>query len=35
MTYQQLAIDRFRAVEHGRSVVVPTTSAVSAVIAPD
>lgn len=35
MTYQQLAIDRFRAVEHGRSVVVPTTSGVSAVIAPD
>lgn len=35
MTFQQLAIDRVRAVEHGRSVVVPTTSGVSAVIAPD
>lgn len=35
MTYQQLAIDRFRAVEHGRSVVVPTTSGVSAIIWPD
>ena len=35
MTYQQLAIDRFRAIEHGRSVVVATTSGVSAVIRPD
>ena len=35
MTYQQLAIDRFRAVEHSRSVVVPTTSGVSAIITPD
>ena len=35
MTYQQLAIDRFRAVEHSRSVVVPTTSGVSAVVMPD
>ena len=35
MTFQQLAIDRVRSVEHGRSVVVPTTSGVSAVIAPD
>ncbi|WP_148575347.1 apolipoprotein N-acyltransferase [Nocardioides caldifontis] len=35
MTHQQLAIDRFRAVEHSRSVVVPTTSGVSAIINPD
>ncbi|MEW1551094.1 apolipoprotein N-acyltransferase [Streptomyces tsukubensis] len=35
MTYQQLAMDRVRAVEHGRSVVVPVTSGVSAVIMPD
>lgn len=35
MTFQQLAVDRVRAVEHSRSVVVPTTSGVSAVIAPD
>ena len=35
MTYQQLAIDRFRAVEHSRSVVVPTTSGVSAIITSD
>ncbi|MFC7307836.1 apolipoprotein N-acyltransferase [Streptomyces monticola] len=35
MTYQQLAMDRVRAVEHGRSVVVPVTSGVSAVIRPD
>lgn len=34
MTYQQLAIDRFRAVEHGRAVVVSTTSGVSAIIGP-
>ncbi|MGW6456204.1 apolipoprotein N-acyltransferase [Streptomyces sp. NPDC055078] len=35
MTYQQLAMDRVRAVEHSRSVVVPVTSGVSAVIMPD
>ncbi|MGA4843536.1 apolipoprotein N-acyltransferase [Streptomyces sp. G45] len=35
MTYQQLAIDRVRAVEHGRAVLVPVTSGVSAVIRPD
>lgn len=35
MTYQQLAIDRVRAVEHGRAVVVATTSGVSAIIQPD
>ncbi len=35
MTYQQLAMDRVRAIEHGRSVVVATTSGVSAIIRPD
>ncbi|WP_407697966.1 apolipoprotein N-acyltransferase [Streptomyces apocyni] len=35
MTYQQLAMDRVRAVEHGRPVLVPVTSGVSAVITPD
>jgi apolipoprotein N-acyltransferase len=35
MTYQQLAMDRVRAVEHGRSVVVAATSGVSAIIRPD
>lgn len=35
MTYQQLAIDRVRAVELGRSTLVPTTSGVSAVVMPD
>ncbi|MFF0398835.1 apolipoprotein N-acyltransferase [Streptomyces sp. NPDC005248] len=35
MTYQQLAMSRVRAVEHSRSVVVPVTSGVSAVIRPD
>ncbi|MEU2117673.1 apolipoprotein N-acyltransferase [Streptomyces sp. NPDC016459] len=35
MTYQQLAMSRVRAVEHSRSVVVPVTSGVSAVILPD
>ena len=35
MTYQQLAMSRVRAVEHGRAVVVVTTSGVSATIAPD
>ncbi|MFD6859195.1 apolipoprotein N-acyltransferase [Rhodococcus pyridinivorans] len=35
MTYQQLAMSRVRAVEHGRSVVVAATSGVSALITPD
>lgn len=35
MTYQQLAMDRVRAVEHGRSVVVSATSGVSAFVHPD
>ncbi|MFD8636408.1 apolipoprotein N-acyltransferase [Streptomyces sp. NPDC059533] len=35
MTYQQLAMDRIRAVEHSRAVLVPVTSGVSAVIRPD
>ncbi|MFJ5552804.1 apolipoprotein N-acyltransferase [Streptomyces sp. NPDC093225] len=35
MTYQQLAMSRVRAVEHSRSVLVPVTSGVSAVIRPD
>ncbi|HKR48877.1 MAG TPA: apolipoprotein N-acyltransferase [Pseudonocardiaceae bacterium] len=35
MTYQQLAISRVRAVEHGRAVLVAATSGVSAVIAAD
>jgi apolipoprotein N-acyltransferase len=35
MTYQQLAMDQERAVEHGRSVVVAATSGVSAIIAPN
>lgn len=35
MTYQQLAMSRVRAVEHSRSVVVPVTSGVSAMIMPD
>lgn len=35
MTYQQQAISRVRAVEHGRTVLVAATSGVSAVIAPD
>ena len=34
-TYQQLAMSRLRAVEHGRTVVVAATSGISAVIAPD
>ncbi|MGI8691442.1 MAG: apolipoprotein N-acyltransferase [Geodermatophilaceae bacterium] len=34
-TYQQLAMGRIRAVEHGRSVLVASTSGVSAIIAPD
>ncbi|WP_149831197.1 apolipoprotein N-acyltransferase [Streptomyces tailanensis] len=35
MTYQQLAMSRVRAVEHSRSVTVPVTSGVSAIIMPD
>lgn len=35
MTYQQLAMSRVRAVEHGRSVVVAATSGVSAIVLPD
>ncbi|MGK5632633.1 apolipoprotein N-acyltransferase, partial [Streptomyces sp. URMC 123] len=35
MTYQQLAMSRVRAVEHSRTVLVPVTSGVSAVIRPD
>ena len=34
MTYQQLAMSRVRAVEHSRTVIVPVTSGVSAVITP-
>lgn len=35
MTYQQLAMSRVRAVEHSRTVTVPVTSGVSAIIQPD
>lgn len=35
MSYQQLAMSRLRAVEHGRAVVVSATSGVSAFIQPD
>ncbi|EFD70909.1 transferase [Streptomyces lividans TK24] len=35
MTYQQLAMSRIRAVEHSRTVTVPVTSGVSAIIMPD
>jgi len=35
MTYQQQAISRVRAVEHGRTVLVAATSGVSSVISPD
>ncbi|EHR61522.1 MULTISPECIES: apolipoprotein N-acyltransferase [Saccharomonospora] len=35
MTYQQLAMSRLRAVEHGRAVIVAATSGVSAIIRPD
>ncbi|GAY10745.1 apolipoprotein N-acyltransferase [Pseudonocardia sp. N23] len=35
MTYQQMAMSRVRAVEHDRSVIVATTSGVSATISPD
>lgn len=34
-TYQQLAMGRLRAVEHGRTVIVAATSGISAVIGPD
>jgi len=34
-TYQQLAMGRLRAVEHGRTVLVAATSGISAIIAPD
>ncbi|RZS43743.1 apolipoprotein N-acyltransferase [Herbihabitans rhizosphaerae] len=35
MTYQQLAMDRVRAVEHGRAVIVAATSGTSAIVRPD
>ncbi|MCW5252118.1 apolipoprotein N-acyltransferase [Streptomyces sp. SHP 1-2] len=35
MTHQQLAMSRVRAVEHSRTVTVPVTSGVSAIIMPD
>ncbi|MGQ4616025.1 apolipoprotein N-acyltransferase [Nocardia sp. R7R-8] len=35
MTYQQMAMSRVRAVEHGRALVVAATSGVSAIIAAD
>jgi apolipoprotein N-acyltransferase len=35
MSYQQLAMSRIRAVEHGRAVVVAATSGVSAIVRPD
>ncbi|MEV0679335.1 apolipoprotein N-acyltransferase [Actinosynnema sp. NPDC050436] len=35
MTYQQLAMSRVRAVEHGKAVVVAATSGVSAIVQPD
>ena len=35
MTYQQLAMSRVRAVEHGRAVVVSATTGVSAMITAD
>ncbi|MFT4125247.1 MAG: apolipoprotein N-acyltransferase [Gordonia sp. (in: high G+C Gram-positive bacteria)] len=35
MTYQQLAMSQFRAVEHGRAVIVVATSGVSALVEPD
>jgi apolipoprotein N-acyltransferase len=34
-TYQQLAMGRIRAVEHGRTVIVAATSGLSAIISPD
>ncbi|MFF5992367.1 MULTISPECIES: apolipoprotein N-acyltransferase [Prauserella] len=35
MTFQQLAMARLRAVEHGRAVIVASTSGVSAIVRPD
>lgn len=35
MSYQQLAMSRLRAIEHGRAVVVAATSGVSAIVRPD
>ena len=35
MTYQQLAMDQERAVEHGRTVVVAATSGISAIVLPN
>ncbi|MFD8492924.1 apolipoprotein N-acyltransferase [Amycolatopsis sp. NPDC059657] len=35
MSYQQLAMSRLRAVEHGRAAVVSATSGVSAIVRPD
>ncbi|ONI79707.1 apolipoprotein N-acyltransferase [Actinosynnema sp. ALI-1.44] len=35
MSYQQLAMSRVRAVEHGRAVVVSATTGVSAIVQPD
>lgn len=35
MTYQQLAMSRVRAVEHGRATVVAATTGVSAIVSPD
>lgn len=35
MTYQQLAMSRMRAIEYDRSIVVPATSGVSAIVSPD
>ncbi len=35
MSYQQLAMSRLRAVEHGRAVIVSATSGVSAIVQPD
>jgi apolipoprotein N-acyltransferase len=35
MSYQQLAMSRLRAVEHGRAVVVAATTGVSAIVMPD
>ncbi|GLZ28397.1 apolipoprotein N-acyltransferase [Lentzea sp. NBRC 105346] len=35
MTYQQQAMSRVRAVEHGRAVVIAATSGVSAIVQPD
>jgi apolipoprotein N-acyltransferase len=35
MTYQQLAMSRLRAVEHGKAVIVAATSGVSGIVQPD